>query len=91
MKIGVRELRQNASVYLARVRQGQTIEVTDRGRLVALLVPPPTDPLERLVASGELRRAADPDGWRSLVPLVPLPGSPTPSEVLARLRDDEDR
>ncbi len=87
----MRELRQNASVFLARVQQGETIEVTDRGRLVALLVPPPTDPLDRLVTSGELRRAADPGGWRSLVPMAPQPGVATASEVLTRLREAEDR
>jgi prevent-host-death family protein len=38
-RIGVRELRQHASRYLARVASGETIEVTDRGRAVALLVP----------------------------------------------------
>ncbi|MGH8980603.1 MAG: type II toxin-antitoxin system Phd/YefM family antitoxin [Acidimicrobiales bacterium] len=38
-QIGVRELRQHASRYLALVREGQTVEVTDRGSLVALLVP----------------------------------------------------
>ncbi len=34
-KIGVRELRQHASRYLARVAQGETIELTDCGRAVA--------------------------------------------------------
>ena len=38
-RIGVRELRQHASRYLARVRSGETIEVTDRGRPIARLVP----------------------------------------------------
>jgi len=38
-RIGVRELRQHASRYLARVRLGETLEVTERGRPVARLVP----------------------------------------------------
>ncbi len=37
--IGVRELRQDASRWLARVRAGETITVTDRGRPVARMVP----------------------------------------------------
>ena len=37
--IGVRELRQHASTYLRLVEAGRTIEVTTRGRAVALLVP----------------------------------------------------
>ena len=40
-RIGVRELRQNASKYLARVEKGETLEITDRGRPVALLTPVP--------------------------------------------------
>ena len=41
-RIGVRELRQHASRYLARVANGEAIEVTDRGRPVARLVPVPS-------------------------------------------------
>lgn len=37
--VGVRELRQNLSVYLVRVIAGETLEVTDRGRPVARLTP----------------------------------------------------
>lgn len=52
--VGVRELRQNLSVYLERVATGTVFRVTDRGRDVALLVPLPTQATtaERLVASG---------------------------------------
>ncbi len=35
-----RELRQHASRYLERVKAGETVEVTERGRLIALLVAP---------------------------------------------------
>lgn len=35
--VGVRELRQNLSVYLRRVKAGETIEVTERGQRVAIL------------------------------------------------------
>jgi len=52
VRIGVRELRQHASRYLALVAAGETVEVTDRGRLVAWLTPPRPDPWEDLVASG---------------------------------------
>ena len=55
-RIGVRELRQHASRYLDRVKSGETVEVTERGHLVALLVPP--DPArnarERLISQGRL-------------------------------------
>lgn len=59
--IGVRELRQHASRYLARVAGGETIEVTDRGRPVALLVPTHQDRWQDLIASGQIH-AADGEG-----------------------------
>ncbi len=37
--VGVRELRQNLSVYLVRVAAGETLIVTDHGQAVALLSP----------------------------------------------------
>ncbi len=38
-RVGVRELRQNLSVYLRRVRRGEVLEVTERGEPVAVLHP----------------------------------------------------
>lgn len=56
--VGVLELRQRASELLRLVERGETVEITDRGRPVALLAPLPTGtPLERLRASGEVERA----------------------------------
>lgn len=89
VSVGVRELRQRASELLRRVESGETIEVTDRGRPVALLTPlPETGPLERLRASGEVTAASEDDGELPL-PLPLAPGQEPPSEVLARLRADE--
>jgi prevent-host-death family protein len=53
-RVGVRELRQNLSVYLERVVAGESLEVTDRGQAVAMLVPlrPGATLVDRLVASG---------------------------------------
>jgi prevent-host-death family protein len=58
-RIGVRELRQHASRYLARVETGEVIEVTDRGRLVALLVPARGDQWQELVAGGQVVEGTD--------------------------------
>jgi len=57
--IGVRELRQNASRYLARVAAGQTLRVTDRGRPVALLVPVGGDRWDDLVKRGQVHAPED--------------------------------
>ena len=51
-------LRQHASRVLGRVAAGERVEVTDRGRPVALIVPIPRDEaLGRLAAEGRLVRA----------------------------------
>ena len=58
-RIGVRELRQNLSVHLRRVIAGETFEVTERGRTVAVLSPlhESATPLERLKAQGRITAA----------------------------------
>jgi prevent-host-death family protein len=87
--VGVRELRQNLSRYVARVRDGESFTVTERGHEVARLVPsgPPDSPLARLVAErgatmprGRLQALDGPDGQAAAGP---------PSElVLDELREE---
>jgi prevent-host-death family protein len=57
--VGVRELRQNLSVYLARVKNGQALTVTEHGQAVAELRPlaAEADPLARLVADNLVQPA----------------------------------
>ena len=58
-RVGVRELRQNLSVYLRRVKEGEALEVTEHGRTVARLVPAQEHEsvLERLIAEGKVTAA----------------------------------
>ncbi len=57
-RVGIRQLRQNLSVYVRRVReQGRAYEVTERGEPVARLAPledRPTSTVERLIAEGQI-------------------------------------
>ena len=87
--VGIRELRQAASELLRRVERGETIEITDRGRPVALLSPlPDRGPLERLRAGGQVDEATgDLDDLPD--PLVLPAGAVSASTVLARLRRSE--
>jgi prevent-host-death family protein len=84
MRIGVRELRQHASRYLAMVQRGEVVEVTDRGRLVARLVPATGDTWDELVAAGLIQPA---EGDLLDVEPIDLPFSA--SARLADLRRDE--
>lgn len=87
--VGVRELRQRASELLRRVEAGETIEVTDRGRPVAVLAPlPDAGPLEQLRAAGEVIAAAA--SLSDLPEPLSVPaGKEPPSVILARLRRNE--
>lgn len=82
----VRELRQRASELLRRVAAGETIEITDRGRAVALLTPVgAVDPMERLRRAGEVMPATR--SFDDLGPPLRLRrGEESASSVLARLR-----
>jgi prevent-host-death family protein len=90
-RVGVRELRQNLSVYLKHVREeGRAYEVTERGEPVARLTPLPDRPIstyERMLAEGRITPPARP--WVDLPePLPPLPGKQL-SDVLREMRDEE--
>jgi prevent-host-death family protein len=89
VSVGVRELRQRASELLRQVQRGETIEITDRGRPVALLAPlPEGSELERMREAGQVRSAeGDLDDLPE--PLRLEAGQEAPSAVLARLRRDE--
>jgi prevent-host-death family protein len=54
-EIKVTELRQNLPTYIARVRRGERIRVTSRGRVVAELAPPSVSPDEVAAARARLR------------------------------------
>lgn len=84
----MRELRQHASRWLGRVRSGESFEITDRGRAVALLSPLTTESvLDRLLAAGEVTPATA--SVLDVEPVAAEPGSKTPSEVLREMRDAE--
>jgi len=87
--IGVRELRQRASEYLRLVQQGESVEITDRGTPIALLVPLPAGGMiERLAAAGRVDLARG-DLLELGPPLPAVPGEPLSSEILSEMRHSE--
>ena len=88
-RVGVRELRQRASELLRRVAAGETFEVTDRGRPVAILRPvPDVRPLKRMRDTGDIEPPrGDLNDLPAAIPLAP--GQERPSRALERLRRDE--
>jgi len=91
-RVGVRELRQNLSRWLRRVENGESFEVTDRGRPVAELRPVAggrDDLIAKLVREGRIARVAT----RDLSDLPPPPKAPPGvrplSAILDELREDK--
>lgn len=88
--MGLRDLRHHTSEVLARVRHGETIDVTEHGRLIARIVPvgdrQPTPVLTRLVASGRATLARRP-GYRPRMRRGD--GSDRLTKELETLRDEE--
>ena len=61
MQVGVRELRNHLSRYLDRVRDGEEVVVTDRGRAIARVLPVGAErTLDRLIAEGVVTPARQP-------------------------------
>jgi prevent-host-death family protein len=85
-RIGLRELRQNASRYIAQVVQGETVEVTQRGRLVARIVPAGENTWDDMILRGDVIPAASSAG---LLDEAPVDYRIDASAELQKLRADE--
>lgn len=86
-EVPVRELNQNTSGVLARVKRGEQIEITERGVVVARLVPAQGNPLTDMISAGRLRPA-------TVSGPAPRPSGPVKTDneagdVLRELRDAE--
>jgi antitoxin (DNA-binding transcriptional repressor) of toxin-antitoxin stability system len=72
-------------VYVDLAEKGYTVDITNRGRLVAQLVPArePGSPMERLIAAGIIEPAEEAGGVGDLDPYPPPPaGQPTAGDVI---------
>lgn len=81
-----RELRNQSSKILERVKNGETIDVTNNGEVAATLIPPSASPFERLLLAGQVRPAANgPVDFQALPRVTSEAGT---AEILADLRGD---
>jgi prevent-host-death family protein len=87
--IGLRELNQNPSRAVARVRAGESLLVTDRGRPILRMVPEVESPgvLSRLVADGTATAPAETGMPDLIADLVPEIDSVTDLLLAERERD----
>jgi prevent-host-death family protein len=88
-QIPIRTLSRDTAGVLARVERGETVEITNRGRPIARIVPVVVDTMADLVASGAV-----------LPPLIagPIPMPTVPAaqgidagQLVSSLRDEERR
>jgi len=86
-KIGIRELRQCASEWVAKAKAGKVILITDRGQPVARLMPLTRNENARnkLIDDGQLIPATAPRAHLSIDDLV---GSPPLTPILDELRSE---
>lgn len=81
-----RELRNQSSKILERVKNGEVIDVTNNGEVAATLIPPSSSPFERLLQAGSVRPAVDSPVDFRLIPRVKIELGT--AEILADLRGD---
>lgn len=89
--IGVRELRQHASRYLARVEAGEELGVTNNGRLVARLVPVQAAARSReaLIEAGALMPARRPQNLLDVTAAPARDRKRNLSDVLNEMRNEQ--
>jgi prevent-host-death family protein len=85
--VGVRELRENLSAYLDRVKAGEEIVITERGKRVARIVGP--SKLDQLIAEGRVRPAKKPKRPIRPEDRIKLDGPPWLSDMIIEDRRRE--
>lgn len=85
--VGLKVLKNKISEYVRLAAAGETIVITDRGRIVAEIVPPRREPesvIERGIREGWIRPAIRGPDW-------PPPRQPIPGLTLEKLMEDLDQ
>lgn len=88
--MGVRELKDSLSRALRQVQEGETVEVTDRGRPIARIIKAWPSRAGQMIAEGRLMPPEVDGDLLDVWPPPPLkPGERLGSEILAEFRADE--
>jgi len=87
-EVSVRVLNQETSKVLARVKSGEEITLTERGEVIARIVPAAAGPLDALISSGRVQPATS--HGPAPRPTIPMRhGDPDAGALLQRMRDEE--
>jgi prevent-host-death family protein len=80
-------LNQETSKVLARVKRGEEITLTERGEVIARIVPASAGPLDALISTGRVRPAAV--RGPAPRPTIPMRGDLDAGTLLERMRAEE--
>ena len=83
-QIGIREIRQDASIILARVEEGEEFIITNRGVPVARLLPVEVDEnalIEEMIANGDIIEAEG-NLWDLPLPTLKLKGKSATQQLI---------
>jgi prevent-host-death family protein len=86
-EVSIRMLNQETSKVLARVKRGEEITLTDRGQVIARIVPAHAGPLDQLISTGRVHPATL--HGPAPRPVIPIHGGPEAGTLLQRMRADE--
>ena len=86
-EVPVRVLNQETAMVLARVKAGEEITLTERGTVIARIVPASARPLDDLVSAGRVRPATI--HGPAPRPRAPAQGATEAGAVLRTMRDEE--
>jgi prevent-host-death family protein len=85
-EVSVRTLNQETSRVLSRVKGGEEITLTERGEVIARIVPATEGPLQALIGAGRVQPATL--TGPAPRPTVPIRAEVDAGELLERLRDE---
>jgi prevent-host-death family protein len=86
-EVSIRKLNQETSKVLARVKRGEEIALTDRGVVIARIVPAVPGPLDGLIGDGRVQPASA--RGPAPRPTIPMHGDQDSGELLTQMRSGE--
>lgn len=86
-KVSIRTLNQETSKVLARVKRGEEIYLTERGEVIARIIPASSGPLDSLISTGRVQPATV--RGPAPRPAIPTRGGLEAGTLLERMRAEE--
>jgi prevent-host-death family protein len=86
-EVSIRVLNQETSKVLARVKRGEEITLTERGEVIARIIPASAGPLDALISAGRVQPATA--RGPAPRPTIPMRGDLDAGTLLQHMRAEE--